>query len=340
MQSIDAQAILADLHAHEMDYQAVAATEFEAILKADPRNMPAHRGLGYIALHKHDLASAAQHFKEAIALDDKDAQLLYYAALLLELRPDENNMHRSDPAMMETYLVGATNLDADFAEAWNLLAYARMRQDKFDQAIQAAYTAVKLKPRDENYQQQLANLYVAARQWDNAIYVFTALKSSQNENISQNASEMLGQIEQAKQGGPKIALRMAPGPDRSAAPTPEEQVIDHGSANGANTAPAKPDMRPVKFMKATLAGVSCDGKTAVLNLALAAAPSKGGKVTRVRLVKMLVPDIQQVVLVGVDTFSCDWRNQKVALNYKEGPSPNMVANAAAYDGDVVSIEMH
>ncbi len=56
--------------------------------------------------------------------------------------------------------------------------------------------------------------------------------------------------------------------------------------------------------------------------------------------KMLVPDIQQVILVGVDSFSCDWHNQKVALNYKEGASPNMVANAAEYAGDVVSIEMH
>jgi hypothetical protein len=99
-------------------------------------------------------------------------------------------------------------------------------------------------------------------------------------------------------------------------------------------------MRPVKFMKATLAGVSCDGKTAVLSLAVSATPAKGARVTRVRLLKLVVPDIQQVILVGVDTFSCDWRNQKVALNYKEGASPNIVANAATYDGDVVSIEMH
>jgi hypothetical protein len=54
----------------------------------------------------------------------------------------------------------------------------------------------------------------------------------------------------------------------------------------------------------------------------------------------LVPDIQQVILINADTFSCDWRNQKVALNYKEGPAPNTVANAASYEGDVVSIEMH
>jgi tetratricopeptide (TPR) repeat protein len=340
MQSIDAQAILADLHAHSQDYQAVAASEFEAILKADPNNMPAHRGLGYIALYKKDLASASQHFKEAIALDAKDPRVLYYSALLLSMRPDENNMHRSDPAMMETYLVGATNLNPEFAEAWNLLAYARMRQDKMEPAIEAASTAVKLNPRNENYQEELGNLYVAARQWDNAQYIYTALKSSQDANVAHNAIEMLEQIEKAKQGGSKITLRVAPGAMAKAEPAPEEQVIDHERENAAKGPPAKPDMRPVKFMKATLAGVSCDGKTAVLSLALPAAPTKGGKVTRIRLMKMLVPDIQQVILVGVDSFSCEWHNQRVALNYKEGASPNLVANAAEYAGDVVSIEMH
>ena len=340
MPTIDAQAILADLHAHSPDYQALATSEFEAILKADPNNMPAHRGLGYIALNKKDMASAAQHFKEAIALNAKDPQLLYYAAVLLNIRTDENNMHRSDPAMMETYLVGATNLDPEFAEAWSLLAYARMRQDKFDTAIDAAATAVRLNPREERYQQHLGNLYVANRQWDNAKYVFNALISSHNPAIAGNATTMLDRIEKAKQGGAKIALRMAPGVVPNPQPDPEEQVIDHGNDKAASLPVAKADMRPVKFMKATLAGVSCDGKTAVLSLAVSASPAKGTRVTRVKLLKLVVPDIQQVILVGVDTFSCDWRNQKVALNYKEGASPNMVANAATYDGDVVSIEMH
>src|SRR5207249_103328 len=117
-------------------------------------------------------------------------------------------------------------------------------------------------------------------------------------------------------------------------------VIDHGAEKSAAVSTEKPDTRPMKFMRATLAGVSCDGKSAVLNLALASESAKGGKSPRVRLLKMLVPDIQQVILVGVESFSCDWRNQKVALNYKEGASPNMIANAKSYDGDVVSIEMH
>jgi tetratricopeptide (TPR) repeat protein len=338
--TLQAQATLADLHAHSREHRGEAAREFETILKSDPNNELAHRGLGYIALENNDLASAAQHLKEARAINAKDPRLLYYSARLLTLRPDPDNVHRSDPAIMETYLVGATNLDADFADAWHLLADARRRQDKIDVAIDAEVNAVKLCPRNESYQEALARLYVDARQWDNAKYVVTALRSSRNEDTAKAAERMLSAIEQAKQNGGKINLPAQTVSSSAGEPAADEQVIDHGQSNAASAAPEKPDIRPVKFMRATLAGVACDGKSAVLNLALVGAPTKGAKSTRVRLVKMLVPDIQQVILVGVDTFSCDWRNQRVALNYKEGASPNMVANAAKYDGDVVSIEMH
>lgn len=338
--SLEAQATLADLHAHSREHRVEAMREFEAIVKADPNNELAHRGLGYIALENNDLTSAERHLKEARTINAKDPRLLYYSARLLTLRPDPENIHRSDPAIMETYLVGATNLDADFADAWHLLADARRRQNKIEIAIDAEVNAVKLSPRNESYQRALARLYVDGRQWDNAKYVYSALRTSRNESTASAAEKMLSAIEQVKQNGGKIALPAEAAAVPAMQPSPEEQVIDHGPSNPTNIATEKPDTRPVKFMKATLAGVSCDGKSAVLNLATAAAPAKGAKTARVRLVKMLVPDIQQVILVGVDTFSCDWRNQKVALNYKEGASPNVVANATRYEGDVVSIEMH
>jgi tetratricopeptide (TPR) repeat protein len=336
---IDAQGLLADLHAHSVEHREAAKREYEAMLKVDRNNVVANRGLGYLALQKKDLTSADRYFKDALAMHAQDPALLYYAALLLTLRPDPNNVHRSDPALMETYLVGATNLDPNFAEAWSLLAYSRRKQDKLDLAIDAAVNAVKLQPRSEDYQRKLAQLYVDARQWDNAKYVYTALRSSRNEETARNAEAMLTAIEHAKDTGGKIASPSSEGAKPTAEASPDEGVIDHGD-KPANAPEEKPDTRPVKFIRATLAGVSCDGKSAVLNLALAAAPAKGAKSAHVRMLKMLVPDIQQVILVGVDSFSCDWRNQKVALNYKEGASPSVVANAKSYDGDVVSIEMH
>ena len=43
----DGNAILADVHLHSPDYRDKAAEEFEAILKTDPANTAALRGLGY-----------------------------------------------------------------------------------------------------------------------------------------------------------------------------------------------------------------------------------------------------------------------------------------------------
>ena len=52
--SSDAAAVLADIHLHSPDYQDKAVEEFQAILKSDPNNAAACRGLGYAYLQKQD----------------------------------------------------------------------------------------------------------------------------------------------------------------------------------------------------------------------------------------------------------------------------------------------
>src|SRR5690349_14777944 len=50
-----------DLHARilvEADEMDHAATEWEAVLKVDPRHLGAHKGLGFIAFRKGDLENA------------------------------------------------------------------------------------------------------------------------------------------------------------------------------------------------------------------------------------------------------------------------------------------
>src|SRR5580693_6631843 len=57
-------AVLADIHLHSRGYQEQAINEFQDILKSDPRNAAACRGLGYAYLQKQDFAQAAQFFKQ------------------------------------------------------------------------------------------------------------------------------------------------------------------------------------------------------------------------------------------------------------------------------------
>ena len=46
--------------------------------------------------------------------------------------------------------------------------------------------------------------------------------------------------------------------------------------------------------------------------------------------KLHVRDRAHVVLIGVDAFSCEWKDKRVAVNYRE---------RADGDGDVVSLEV-
>lgn len=54
----DASALIADIHGHSPDYHEKAVSEFEEILKTDPGNAAACRGLGYAYLQKRDFEKA------------------------------------------------------------------------------------------------------------------------------------------------------------------------------------------------------------------------------------------------------------------------------------------
>ena len=74
----DSGAVLADIHLHSRDYQEQAIAEFEEILKADPNNAAACRGLGYAYLQKQAFTQAAEYFKRAAQADSKDPRVHYY----------------------------------------------------------------------------------------------------------------------------------------------------------------------------------------------------------------------------------------------------------------------
>jgi hypothetical protein len=54
MSAAAGNAVLADIHLHSRDYQERALTELQEVLKSDPKNAAACRGLGYAYLQKQD----------------------------------------------------------------------------------------------------------------------------------------------------------------------------------------------------------------------------------------------------------------------------------------------
>ena len=84
------------------------------------------------------------------------------------------------------------------------------------------------------------------------------------------------------------------------------------------TGPA--DKRVPKFLKGRLVAVDCSQPpAAILTVNF-----------RRSALKLRASDYKSLLLIGVDDFSCDWKERNVTVNYKPG---------GIADGDLVSLEI-
>jgi tetratricopeptide (TPR) repeat protein len=163
----DARALLADIDAHSSDHQDRALDEFQEVLKMDPDNASALRGAGYVYLQRQDYEHAGEYFRRASERDSKDSRVHYYNALLMNRAGGLRNGVKSNE--MKKELETAIALDPKLADAYLLLAYAQAVSGEPEKGLATMKNAVKLSPRDESYQLNLANIYLANRKVDEAI---------------------------------------------------------------------------------------------------------------------------------------------------------------------------
>src|ERR1700694_4464712 len=98
---LDAAAILADVHVHEHDYEERGISEFQKMLKEDPENAAAHRGLGYAYYHRHDFEVAMPHLDKAAEKNPQDWQVHYYEAMLLGQKQNVSPLEGTELEKME-----------------------------------------------------------------------------------------------------------------------------------------------------------------------------------------------------------------------------------------------
>ena len=309
LSSQNAAAVMADIHLHTRDYHEKAVAEFEEILKSDPNNAAACRGMGYAYLEKRDFEEAGEYFRRAAKLDSKDARVHYYPGLLSNMKGSQAS--QSDLEFVTTELKTAIELDPNFADAHMQLAFAQARSGDIAGALVSARKAISLSPRNTGYYFNLADLYMQEHKTDHAMAIFRALAKSNDQMVAIRASAALGQLEQMeavmKQVDVPPSGEMTGGRDAAGAAAPS-------AASVAVTA------GPIKFLKGTIVAVDCSSPpTAALTI------SSGGKSWT-----MQVNDSHHVLVLGADGFSCSWSKQKASLNYRE---------AGKTTGSVVSIEI-
>ena len=316
---ITAQAILADLHAHSLDYMNQAEIEFQNILQQDSGNFAAYRGLGYLYMHLGKLDKASEMFRRASALDNnKDAQLHYLNAMLMNREAMKRGGRPDDPAAMQHELEIAIDLDPNMADAYNLLAFAFGSEGKYEPALTAQKKAIELNPSMEVYQANLANIYLNLQRWDEASAVLDRLKDSGDPAIRELASRNLAALQANREMVAAVARQRELRHDDITAP----QWRKKGDANSPASDDDSPriDNRKVLYLYGRLQSVDCSSDPiAILNV------RSGSK-----LMKLRSENYKKLLVMGADEFSCDWRDRKVLVNYKPGGKS---------DGDIVTLEL-
>jgi tetratricopeptide (TPR) repeat protein len=307
MTAADGNAVLADIHLHSRDYQAQAINEFQEILKSDPNNAAACRGLGYGYLEKQEFRQAAEYFKRASQMDSKDPRVHYYSALLMARESGFGG--GTDGSAMSRELETSISLDPTFADSYALLAFAQSTSGDSGKALVTMQKAVAISPRNEEYRFNLANLYLANRQPDQAIAVLQSLKGASDPAVTARVSAALAQVQQLQQA----ILAGAPGE----MPVRKKAIeVDDGAP--ARASPV--NSAPLRFLKGMLTNVDCSTPPSVLLTVVSGAKAR----------MMKVADRNHLILIGADEFSCSWNKQKVAVNYRE---------TEAGEGSVISLEI-
>ncbi len=313
---VNAQATLADVHLHSQDYQKQAGQEFEAVLATDPNNAAALRGLGYLHLMQHDLERAREYFHKSASLNSNDPRVLYYSALLSQRQTSETiDANTEQLKSMQSELEKSIRLDPEFADAYNILAFTYRSQGKQNEAITALRKAIDLNPRNEQYAFNLASLYLERQDFDNAMSILHTLQNSGDPQVSQRSAVELARVQQYRE-----QIRTSTQPPTSGFADKPILTIEPASTVSGQESPSPTHAGAARFLKGTLVSVDCAKLPAATLMVLA------GRTTW----KMRVSNSTKAVVIGADQFSCDWKNQKVAVNYRE---------TSEGEGDIISLEI-
>ena len=316
----EAQGRVAEAMVRVPDHREAALKQLDALVD-DPKTetATAHRALAWGHLQRNEFDDAGDELKQALQLQPQDPWTHFYSAWMKYYEAQANGTLFPGLANMMIDLRIVLDWNQQVAEAYHMLAMARVEGGGVQSAVQSIQTAVRLNPRSDKYLLDMARVYMAAKKWDDAIGLLERLKAGPNPEIASAAKQNLDDLPTLRKYGllPQ-RVQEAPQPVTKAKPakpvTAEEEPLPERTA-----APAV-DRRKTEFLKGRLVTVECiQPQTAVLTV------STGSKRLRLR-----TENYKTLLLIGADEFSCDWSGRPVAVNYKAGGKS---------DGDLVSLEV-
>ena len=334
MPESEAKAVIGDVMARIPEHRDQALRDLQQ-LAADPKeNEAAHRGLARDYLQQKRFDVAAQELDKAAELNPRDPWIWYYRSVLKYRKAQATRQDMQGIANMMQDLRAVVDWYPDLADAYNMLAMARVEGGGINSALEAQKQAIALAPRNLEYQYNLGQMFIAGKKWDQARDVFTRLKEGTDKVAAAAAKQQLEDLASLQKYGVRPQLSAA-GATAGAANTPSAMASGTpapAASNATNTAPDDDDSAPkpapvkpaitgpVLFLKGKIVSSDCS------KVPEAAITFLSGMTTY----KMHASDYKSLVVIGADQFSCDWANRPVSVNYRA---------TGKREGEVISIEM-
>lgn len=299
----------------------------------DPEQLPsnaigneiAHRALAWDHIQHNQFDDAFTELGDAASLNPGDMWVRYYLSLAKYRVAQAKHSDIPGLANMMLDLRAVLEWYPEMADAYDLLAIARNVGGGATAALQAERAAIALSPRDERYVLHLAEIYVASKKWDSAERLLDRLKASSDPQIVAQARDLMSQADAERKYGIPLNARGNDQPKFAPQKSPfdvlEEDAAKRETAEKAEQTEGSVDKRTTKFVVGRLVDVDCSQSP----VAILTVRSASGEM------KLRATDFRSLLLIGADSFSCEWHNVQVTANYKPG---------SASAGDLVSLELH
>lgn len=320
----DAHALIGEVMIRQPEHREQGIKVLDALSKEPANNEVAHRVLAYAYMQQKDFKRSSEELEAAADDNPDDPWVRYYSALVrFKIAQATGQPMEGTLANVQQNLRAVIDWNPEFAEARHLLGLAELEGGGVHAALDTMHSAIQLSPRKEWYVFNLAEIYLAGKNWDDGQAILQRLKISANPQIASAAKKKLEDVPFMKKYG--IAPERAPELEkaRKANAAAVEAEEERSSSTGDFQPKLKertPDKRPVQFLKGKIVSVDCSKAPSAL-----VTISSGG-----RTLKLHSADYKSVALVGADAFSCNWRDQPVAVNYKA---------SGKGEGDLVSLEV-
>ncbi len=176
------------LESEKKDEKDKAIAHYEAALKIAPDYYPAHNNLGALYLGKSDFKLAEEQFREAVRLEQNDAQAYFNLSNVLMLT-------ERLPEAESTLAAGLQRRpDSAFGNFLQGCLYARM--GKFAEAESSLQNALRLDSKMPQAYLQLVNLYLRQNRREDAITQLQAfLKGFPSAPAAPKAQEILNRLQ-------------------------------------------------------------------------------------------------------------------------------------------------